>query len=105
MSDKTERRDPFARPKSPEPVTDYTAGQIRRPRRTRITPHERNRKRRMVSFTFPDSTWPDAIRAAAEQQGLGLSEFATRVFAQALAAVQRGEWEGDAEASWTPEEP
>ena len=105
MRDEVERRDPFARPKSQEPATDYAAGgPIRRPRRTRVTPHERRRKRRMMSFTFPDSTWPEAIRAAADKLGLGPSEFATRVFAQALAAIARGEWDPETGASWAPGE-
>ena len=99
---------------SDEPGAAYTTAETvggtpamptrRRPRRTAITPHERRRKKRMISFTFPSSAWTSVIRDNAEALGLRPSEFATRVFAQALAAIERGEWDPEEEEEWTPEE-
>ena len=100
---------------SDEPGAAYTTAEtaeetaptptLRRPRKTSITPHERRRKQRMISFTFPSPAWTRVIRDNAEALGLGPSEFATRVFAQALAAIERGEWDPEAEEEWSPEEP
>lgn len=88
-----------------EPVGDYgEAATSRRPRRTSITPHERRRKQRMISFTFPSPSWTKAIREAAEALDIGVSEFATLVFGQVLGAIERGEWEPDNEVVWKPGE-
>ena len=58
----------------------------------------------MISFTFPNEGWPAAIRATAEALGMGPSQFATIVFGQAMAAIERKDWNPD-EPTWSPDEP
>ena len=79
-------------------------GSGRVPRRTPIRPHEKRRKGRMLTITFPTRTWVLMIRKQAKALGMGTSEFAMHVFAQALEAIERGEWDPEAGVGWSPQE-
>ena len=80
MAGEDERRDPFNRTPSPEPIDDAAAiqeairarvgGQVGKVRETKVRPSEKRRRRRRVGLTFSDPDIPERLRALAQRWGM-----------------------------------
>jgi len=62
-------------------------------RKTPVYPHERKRRARQMSVTFPGPEWGDAIRDQAAAWGMRPSDFVTWAVSQAMAAIESGDVE------------
>lgn len=60
-------------------------------RKTKATPHERERRGRKVSLTFPSAAWRDAVEAEAERCRIRVSDFLTWCVSYAMRALEDGE--------------
>ena len=71
-------------PREDEPEQEST-------RKTKITPHERGRKARQMSVTFPEPEWKDAVQEMAERWRVRPADVMVFAFSYMMDAIEAGE--------------
>lgn len=62
-------------------------------RKTKLRPHETERKKRQMSVTFPTPEWKQTLQDKADEWGLRPSDLLTYCLSYTMAAIESGELE------------
>jgi hypothetical protein len=62
-------------------------------RKTKLRPHETERKKRQMSVTFPTPAWKQTLQDKADEWGLRPSDLLTYCLSYTMAAVESGKLE------------